>query len=263
MSMVLKQRVALITGGGTGIGLAISEAYLREGAQVAIASRNNTHLQAGAASARALGHDLMTVQLDVTDTAAVREAIESIARRYGRFDILVNNAGLSGRTPMTDPDDSRWLAILATNLNGAYFCSKQALRFMKDGEHGRIINMSSVLGRFGVAGYAAYCTAKHGLLGFTKALALEVADRGITVNAICPTWVDTPMARQGIEETAAVLGITPDEFRRQAVQAVPIGRMLAPSEVAELAVYVASPVAAGITGQALNICGGATAGAGG
>ena len=93
MSMVLKQRVALITGGGTGIGLAISEAYLREGAQVAIASRNSTHLQAGTAAARALGHDMMTVQLDVTDTAAVREAIESIARRYGRFDILVNNAG--------------------------------------------------------------------------------------------------------------------------------------------------------------------------
>ena len=135
MSMVLKQRVALITGGGTGIGLAISEAYLREGAQVAIASRNSTHLQAGAAAARALGHDMMTVQLDVTDTAAVREAIESVARRYGRFDILVNNAGLSGRTPMTDPDDSRWLAILAANLNGAYFCAKQALRFMKDGEH--------------------------------------------------------------------------------------------------------------------------------
>jgi NAD(P)-dependent dehydrogenase (short-subunit alcohol dehydrogenase family) len=134
---------------------------------------------------------------------------------------------------------------------------------MKDGEHGRIINLSSVLGRFGVPGYSAYCTAKHGILGFTKALALEVAARGITVNAICPTWVDTPMARQGIAETAAVLGVTPEEFRRQAIQAVPIGRMVTASEVADLAVYVASPAAAGITGQGLNICGGATAGAGG
>src|SRR5438093_4995559 len=263
MSMVLKQRVALITGGGTGIGLAISQAYLRQGAHVGIASRNSTRLQAGAAAARALGHDMMTVQLDVTDTAAVREAIESIARRYGRFDILVNNAGLSGRTPMTDRHDSRWLAILATNLNGAYFCSKQALRFMKDGEHGRIINMSSVLGRFGVAGYAAYCTAKHGIIGFTKALALEVAGRGITVNAICPTWVNTAMAQQGIEETADLMGVSPDEFRRQPIQAVPIKRMLEASEVADLAVYLASSAAGGITGQALNICGGATAGAGG
>src|SRR5206468_8690851 len=106
-------------------------------------------------------------------------------------------------------DDSRWLAILAASLNGAYFWAKQALRFIKDGEHGRIINMSSVLGRFGVPGYAAYCTAKHGILGFTKALALEVAGRGITVNAICPTWVNTAMAQQGIEETAAMLGVSP------------------------------------------------------
>ena len=261
--MLLKQRVAVITGGGTGIGLAIAQAYLREGAQVAIASRDRTHLQAASAAARALGQDLMTIQVDVTDSAAVREAVESIEKRYARIDILVNNAGLSGRTPISEQDDSRWLAILATNLNGAYFCSKQALRFMKDGEHGRIINMSSVLGRFGVPGYSAYCTAKHGILGFTKALALEVAARGITVNAICPTWVDTPMARQGIAETAAVLGVTPEEFRRQAIQAVPIGRMVTASEVADLAVYMASPAAAGITGQGLNICGGATAGAGG
>src|SRR5207302_11119667 len=192
--------------------------------------------QPRAADPPAFGHDMITVKLAGTDTAAVREPIESIARRYGRFDILVNNAGLSGRTPMTDPDDSRWLAILAANLNGAYFCSKQALRFMKDGEHGRIINMSSVLGRFGVAGYAAYCTAKHGLLGFTKALALEIASRGITVNAICPTWVDTPMAWQGIQETAAVLGITPDEFRRQAIKEEPIRRMMEQSEWAGMAV---------------------------
>ena len=261
--MLLKQRVAMITGGGTGIGLAIAQTYLREGAQVAIASRDQTHLQAASAAARALGQDLMTIQLDITDSAAVREAVESVEKRYARIDILVNNAGLSGRTPISEQDDSRWLAILAANLNGAYFCSRQALRFMKDGEHGRIINMSSVLGRFGVPGYGAYCTAKHGILGFTKALALEVAARGITVNAICPTWVDTPMARQGIEETAAVLGVTPDEFRRQAIQAVPIGRMVTASEVADLALYLASPAASAITGQALNICGGVTAGAAG
>ena len=261
--MVLAQRVALITGGGTGIGLAIAQAFLKEGAQVAIASRQSAHLQAGAAAARAIGQDLMTVPLDVTDATAVREAVASIAHRYGRFDILVNNAGVSGRTPITDEDNSRWLAIIATNLTGSYFCSKHALRVMKDGEQGRIINMSSVLGRFGVPGYAAYCTAKHGILGFTKALALEVAPRGITVNAICPTWVDTPMARQGIEETAGVIGVTPEEFRRQAIQGIPIGRMVEASEVATLAVYLASPAAAGITGQAVNICGGATAGSGG
>jgi 3-hydroxybutyrate dehydrogenase len=260
--MILPERVALVTGGGTGIGLAIARAFLDQGAQVIIASRNKAHLDAAANTVHGAGHALATHQLDVTDQEAVRAAMESIARQYGRVDILVNNAGLSGRTPINDADASQWRAILATNLDGSYFCCREVLRFMPDGQHGRIINMSSVLGRFGVPGYAAYCTAKHGILGFTKALALEVAPRGITVNAICPTWVDTAMARQGIEETAAVIGITPEEFRKQAVRAIPIGRMVEASEVAALAVFLASPKAAGITGEAINIAGGATAGAG-
>lgn len=261
--MILKDRVALVTGGGTGIGLAIALAFLREEAHVAIGSRNPAHLRAGEEAARAVGHDVLTVRMDVTDAAMVRAAVEEVVNRYGRLDILVNNAGVSGRTPMADPDDERWHAILNTNLTGAYLCAKQALRHMRDGEHGRIINLSSVLGRFGVPGYAAYCAAKHGIIGFTKALALEVAARGITVNAICPTWVDTAMAQQGIAETAAILGVTVEEFRRQAIQGVPIQRMVEASEVADLAVFLASPQAAGITGQAVNICGGTTAGAGG
>ena len=261
--MVLKNRVALVTGGGTGIGLAIALAFLREGARVAIGARNPVHLQAGEDAVRASGHEMLAVRMDVTDPAMVRAAIEQTVDRYGRLDILVNNAGVSGRTPMTDPDDVRWHAILDTNLTGAYLCAKQSLRHMRDGEGGRIINLSSVLGRFGVPGYAAYCAAKHGIIGFTKALALEVAARGITVNAICPTWVDTAMAQQGIAETAAILGVTVDEFRRQATRAIPIQRMVDASEVADLALFLASPKAAGITGQAVNICGGATAGAGG
>ena len=260
--MVLQDRVALVTGGGTGIGLAITHAFLREGALVAIGSRNPAHLKAGAETVRTEGHDIMTLTLDVTDPSAVRAAVSAVVGRYGQLDILVNNAGMSGLTPIDDPDDTRWYAILATNLTGTYLCAKHAVQVMKDGQQGRIINLSSVLGRFGVPGYVAYCAAKHGLIGFTKALALEVAGRGITVNAICPTWVDTAMARQGIEETAPLLGIPAEEFRGRAVQAIPIKRMVEPSEVGALAVYLASPAAAAITGQALNICGGATAGAG-
>ncbi len=261
--MVLKDRVAFVTGGGTGIGLAIALAFLRDGARVVIGSRNPAHLQVGEAAARAAGHDLLAIRMDVTDAAMVGSAVEAVVARYGRLDILVNNAGVSGQTPMTDPDDARWNTILHTNLTGAYLCAKQSLRHMRDGEGGRIINLSSVLGRFGVPGYTAYCAAKHGIIGFTKALALEVAARGITVNAICPTWVDTAMAQQGIAETAATLGITAEAFRRQAIQGVPIGRMVEASEVADLALFLASPHAAGITGQAVNICGGATAGAAG
>ena len=261
--MVLKDRVAFVTGGGTGIGLAMALAFLREGARVAIGSRNPAHLQGGEDAARAAGHDMLAVRMDVTDSAQVRVAVEQTVKRYGRLDILVNNAGVSGQTPMTDPDDARWHAILNTNLTGAYLCAKQSLLHMRDGEGGRIINLSSVLGRFGVPGYAAYCAAKHGIIGFTKALALEVAARGITVNAICPTWVDTAMAQQGMAETAAMLGVTVEEFRREAIQGVPIQRMVDTTEVADLAIFLASPRAAGITGQAVNICGGATAGAGG
>jgi len=261
--MVLKDRVALVTGGGTGIGLAIALAFCREGAHVAIGSRNSAHLKAGEEAARTAGYDVLAVRMDVTDPAMVCSAVEDVVKRYGWLDILVNNAGVSGRTPMTDPDDARWHAILNTNLTGAYLCAKQSLRHMRDGEGGRIINLSSVLGRFGVPGYAAYCAAKHGIIGFTKALALEVATRGITVNAICPTWVETAMAQQGLAETATVLGVTVEDFRRQAVQEVPIQRMVDVSEVASLAVFLASPQAAAITGQAVNICGGSTAGAGG
>jgi 3-hydroxybutyrate dehydrogenase len=261
--MVLKGRVALVTGGGTGIGLAIAQSFAGEGAQVAIGSRNPAHVKEGAAALGAKGQEVLLLGMDVTDQVSVRAAVDAVVERFGRIDILVNNAGISGRTPITDPDNNRWEAILATNLTGPYLCSKHVLRVMKDQEHGRVINLSSVLGRFGVPGYAAYCATKHGIIGFTKALALEVAGRGITVNAICPTWVDTAMATQGIEETAALIGMSPEEFRRQALQAVPIHRMVEPWEVGSLAVYLASPAAAGITGQAVNICGGATAGAGG
>jgi NAD(P)-dependent dehydrogenase (short-subunit alcohol dehydrogenase family) len=121
-----------------------------------------------------------------------------------------------------------------------------------------VINISSVLGKFGVPGYTAYCTTKHGMIGFTRALALEVVDRGITVNTICPGWVDTEMATLGINETAALQSITPHEFKAQAVAGVPIGRFLDADEVAEFVGYIASDAAKGITGQAMNICGGQT-----
>jgi NAD(P)-dependent dehydrogenase (short-subunit alcohol dehydrogenase family) len=121
---------------------------------------------------------------------------------------------------------------------------------------GRIVNLSSVLGRFGVSGYAAYCAAKHGVIGFTRALALELAPREITVNALCPGWVETDMADQGIRETASALGISPEEFREQAIAGVPLKRFLDPSEIAKLALYLTSEEASGITGQTYNICGG-------
>jgi ketoreductase len=256
--MVLAGKVALVTGGGTGIGKAISKTFIKNGARVAVASRNPMHLEAAAEELKADRLELLPVRMDVRKKEEVQRAATRVVETWGPIDILVNNAGLSGLNRMDDPDDSRWYDILETNLTGMYLITKEALKTMKDHSNGRVINISSVLGKFGVPGYSAYCASKHGVIGFTRALALEVAQRGITVNAICPGWVDTEMARLGIDESAAYQGTTAEEFKRQAVEATPIKRFLEAEEVADLALYLASEKAGGITGQAINICGGQT-----
>ncbi|HET8564586.1 MAG TPA: SDR family NAD(P)-dependent oxidoreductase, partial [Candidatus Binatia bacterium] len=246
------------TGGGTGIGKAIAEGFAKNGAVVAISSRNRTHLDATAAELKRKELPVLSVKMDVRNKEDVREAVGEIVAKYGSIQILVNNAGISGLNRIDDPDDSRWYDIMDTNLNGMFLVTKEVLKQMRDHSGGRIINISSVLGKFGVPGYTAYCTSKHGMIGFTRALALEVVHRGITVNTICPGWVDTEMARQGVEESAAAQGLTPEQFKDQAVAAVPIKRFLEAQEVADLVCHLASDHAKGITGQAINICGGQT-----
>jgi 3-hydroxybutyrate dehydrogenase len=260
---MLKDRVALITGGGVGIGRGVANTLAAQGAKVAICGRRAQPLEETVQALKGLGAQAIGIPADVTNRADVERVVSAIVKDWGAIDILVNNAGISGRTPMDEIDDSRWLSILQTNLTGSYLCSKLVLPHMKGPGYGRIINLSSVLGRFGVPGYAAYCTAKHGIIGFTKAVALEVAERGITVNAVCPTWVDTAMARQGMEETAGVLGMSSEDFRNLAIAAVPIKRMADVEEIASTILFLCSPMAAAITGQAINVCGGATAASGG
>ena len=168
--------------------------------------------------------------------------------------MLVNNAGLGGPTPLDDPDDARWNAIVATNLTAVFRLTREASPFIPTG--GRILNLSSVLGRFGVPGFAAYCASKHGVIGLTRALALELAPRQITVNAICPGWVETEMARDGFGRIGRSRGAGVDAGREAAASMAPLGRVLDPEEVAELAVYLASDEARSVTGQAIVIDGG-------
>jgi ketoreductase len=258
METILSDKIALVTGGGSGIGKAIALKLAQNGAKVAIASRTLAKVERTAEELTKLSLTVLPIAMDVRNKADVERGVDAVVSAFGPMHILVNNAAISGLSMMSDPDDGKWHDIVDTNLNGMYLVTKAVLKEMPDQSGGRVINISSVLGKFGVPGYTAYCTTKHGMIGFTRALALEVVSRGITVNTICPGWVDTEMATLGINETAAHLGITPEEFRAQATAAVPIKRFLDAGEIGEFVCYIASDAARGITGQAMNICGGQT-----
>ena len=243
-----------VTGGGRGIGRAVALAFAEPGATVAIASRTRDQLDRTAREIRDRGADAIALEMDVTDSTSVQSALSRLQSRGTRVDVLVNNAGVGGGEPVEGSDESAWRRIIDTNVVGTYLVCRAALPLVAEG--GRIINLSSVLGRFGVPGYTAYCASKHAIIGFTRALALELTARSITVNAISPGWVDTEMAVEGMTLGADAMGVSYEEFRRRAIKAVPIKRIIQPEEVAGLVRFLASPAAAAITGQTYNICGG-------
>ena len=244
----------LVTGGGRGIGRAIALSFADPGGIVAIAARTRSELDDTAREIAARGARPIALTVDVTDEDAVARAFCEIRAITPSVDVVVNNAGVGGGQPLDKSDTASWRRILDTNVLGTFFVTREAVPMLSDG--GRVINMSSVLGRFGVPGYTAYCASKHAVIGFTRALALELVRRGITVNAICPGWVETDMAVQGMQGGAKATGVTFEEFRARAIGAVPIGRIIEPAEVANLVRFLASPQAAAITGQTYNICGG-------
>jgi NAD(P)-dependent dehydrogenase (short-subunit alcohol dehydrogenase family) len=249
-------RVSLVTGGGRGIGRAIAHALAGPDTCVAVAGRTRSEVDSTARDLEQLGGQSLAIVMDVTDEASVAAGVAELGRAVDHLDVLVNNAGVGGGEPIEGSDVARWRRTIDTNLTGMYLVTRAAVALMR--ATGRIVNMSSVLGRFGVQGYTAYCASKHGVIGFTRALALELAERRITVNALCPGWVRTEMTTQGMRQGAAATGQTFEQFRDQAIGAVPIGRIIEPEEVAELVRFVASPAAAAITGQTYNICGGQT-----
>jgi NAD(P)-dependent dehydrogenase (short-subunit alcohol dehydrogenase family) len=172
---------------------------------------------------------------DVTDSGSIAETISAVAAKWNRIDILVNNAGLGEPTPLSDRDDSCWDAIVATNLTAVFRVTREALPHLSDG--GRIINLSSVVGRFGVAGQGAYSATKHGVIGLTRTFALELAPRGVTVNAMCPGWVETDMGRAVWRRVAERHGGGEPEGREMAAKMAPLRRVIQPDEVAGLASY--------------------------
>jgi NAD(P)-dependent dehydrogenase (short-subunit alcohol dehydrogenase family) len=229
----------LVTGGSRGIGRAIVEHFSSANWRVATCARSLDSLAGSAAE--------HVFACDVTQADAVRASVDQVVRRFRNIDVLVNNAGLAGSNSLAaDSDDDLWHRIIDVNLHGTYYISKSVLPHMPDG--GRIVNIGSVLSHVGVADQSAYTAAKHAVLGFTRAFAQHAAARGVTVNCICPGWVDTAMARERWE----ALGID----RQQAADAVPLRRVTAPAEVAALVQFLVSDAGAAITGQAITIDGG-------
>ena len=234
----------MVTGGSLGIGFSIAKRLLEEGASVSICARNRERLNA----ARDLLGSVTTHPLDVGNREEIISVFREIVQQKERIDILVNNAGIAPQNRI-DQENDTWPSIIQVNLTGTYWCCKEALRWMPNG--GRILNISSILGTIGVAEKSAYCASKHGINGLTKALALEVAHRNIPVNALAPTWVDTDMARDSIEEIAHSLQIPPQDFRKAEESALPLQRFLQPHEVAEWAFYILSTNS--MTGQIISL----------
>lgn len=254
--MKLENRVAFVTGGGRGIGRAIALALAQEGAQVTVAARTRAQVEAVAKEICARGREALPLTCDVTSARSVEEAIQTAVERWKRLDILVNNAGAVERVKVADLDEATWNNTIAVNLTGTFLCTRAALPHMLRGGWGRIINIASIGARHAVPYAPAYTAAKHGVLGFTRAVALEMAPRGITANAICPGWVETDMAEAAIRQIVQKTGRTPEQARKSLEQMSPQQRMVQPEEVAALAVLLASDDARSITGQGLNICGG-------
>ncbi len=222
-----------------------------QGYRVTIAARGSEALAAAQQAAAAKGLSLKTLVIDVADSASVSAGFGHFNQLYA----LVHAAGAGAYSELWDPDDPQiWQKVMRCNLDGAYYCTREAALRMTDG--GRLLLISSTLGLRGMRNSHAYCASKHGVIGLTRALALDLAEKAITVNAICPGWVETDMAREDLAAMSERYGIAPAELEAAELAAVPIGRWIQPAEVAGLAGYLISPSAAAITGQALEISGG-------
>jgi 3-oxoacyl-[acyl-carrier protein] reductase len=242
----LQGKVALITGGSRGIGAAVAQTLATAGAAVAVCARNGEAAAATASAIAAQGGQALGVAADVSRAEDAERLVKACLERFGRLDILVNNAGITRDGLVLRMKDGDWSDVLAVNLNGAFYCARAALRvILKQKQSGRIINIGSVVGSMGNAGQANYVTSKAGLIGLTKALAREVAVRGVTVNLVAPGFIETDM-------TANLPDAVKETYRGQ----IPLGRFGTAADVAAAVAFLASDGAAYITGQVIHVNGG-------
>jgi len=256
--MSVGQDVAWITGSGRGIGRAIAIALGRAGARVVVSARSKGEVERVGDEIRAIGGDALPVTCDVTRQEDVDRALAAAVARFQRVDILINNAGFVESAPLVRLEPALWDRTIAVNLTGTYRCTRAALPGMLERRYGRIINIASTAARVGYPYTAAYCAAKHGVLGLTRAAALETAAKGVTVNAICPGWADTDMTVASIDRIVKTTGRTAADARRILESMNPQQRLIAPEEVAAVALFLADRESGAITGQAYAVDGGET-----
>lgn len=254
----LAGRHAVVTGGGRGIGAAIASALAADGAQVTLMGRTAAPLEQHAETLRH-AHRVRAhaLAVDVGDAAAVRHAFDAAVAELGPVDILVNNAGQADASPVQDISLESWEGLLRVNLTGPFLCIQQVLPAMVAARSGRIVNIASTAGLTGYARVAAYCASKHGLVGLTRALAVETARDGLTVNAVCPGYTSgTDMVRLAIDNVSRTTGRSPEEALGVLTRRSPRGGLVTPEEIADTVAWLCSPGASAITGQAVAVAGG-------
>ncbi|HEY0168613.1 MAG TPA: SDR family NAD(P)-dependent oxidoreductase [Jatrophihabitans sp.] len=256
--MTAQSKVVLVTGGTSGIGLAVTRLLAAAGHRVFFCARTADSIESTLKELRAEGCEVDGMVADVRDGDAVRELVAATVAAFGPIDVLVNNAGRSGGGVTAEIADDLWFDVINTNLNAVFRMTREVLAQggMLTKSSGRIINIASTGGKQGVVLGAPYSASKHGVIGLTKALGLELAKSGITVNAVCPGYVETPMASRVRQGYAAAWDTSEDDILTRFNAKIPLGRYSTPEEVAGLVGYLVSDVAASITAQALNVCGG-------
>lgn len=260
MTNLVQNKVAFITGAASGIGLEIAKAFAEEGAKVAISDLNEEAAQAAAAEITAQGYTAIGMACNVADEVQLKNALEETVAAFGRLDVLINNAGLQYVAPLEEFPTEKFELLIKVMLVAPFMAIKHALPIMKDQGFGRIINMASINGLIGFAGKAAYNSAKHGVIGLTKVAALEAAPHGVTVNAICPGYVDTPLVRNQLSDLAKTRNVPLEKVLEEVIYPlVPQRKLLSVKDIADYALFIASDKASGVTGQAIVIDGGYTA----
>ena len=245
--------VVFVTGAGGGVGRAIAVRFARDGYHVAAAGRSSGPLSAVAEVVAAAGVDVLPVTCDVAARADVQRAVSLAEQRLGPIEVLVNNAGIAESAPFATMDDELWERTMSVNLTGTYYCMRAIVPGMFERRRGRVINIASTAGKVGYAYTSAYVASKHGVLGLTRAVAIEAESKGVTVNAICPGWLDTPMTDRSVERIVSITGRSRDDVRRTLAAMNPQGRLLEPDRVADVAAFLASAEGARVNGQAIDV----------